>query len=81
MKKEEREQEKKERNQEDQFSGSDRDRGEYGFEYEFFITEQSSIVKKTSTILKPKPGNRTKGEDTTDQSTTFFLPDFFSHEY
>jgi hypothetical protein len=81
MKKEERERDNKERNQENQFSGSDRDRGEYGFEYEFFITEPTSIIEKTSKIFKAEPEDRTKGEDTTDQSKTFFLPDFFTHEY
>lgn len=75
MKKEE-ERKEKDRNQEDKVSGSDT--GEFGIEYDFFITEDT----KTRENILYGSGAREpiKREDNTDQSKTFFLPDFFSDE-
>jgi len=74
MKKEEKE--PKEKNQEDRFSSVDSD--EYGFEYDFFITKNSDVIEKSSNKFQPIA--REKKEYDKDQSETFFLPDFFSHE-
>jgi hypothetical protein len=76
MKKEEKEQKEKDRNQEDTLSSVDS--GEYGFEYDFFITENTKFIEESST--KVQPIAREKTEYAADQSKTFFLPDFFSHE-
>jgi len=76
MKKEEKEHKEKDKNQEDRFSDVDSD--EYGFEYDFFITENSKVLEKSSTKFKPIAEE--KKEYAIDQSKTFFLPDFFSHE-
>jgi len=64
-------------NQEDTFSDTELSNDEYGFEYDFFITTNHNIEKKLATAKRSKPE---KGEDTQDQSKTFFLPDFFIHE-
>jgi hypothetical protein len=76
MKKEEKEQKEKDKDQEDRFSSVDS--GEYGFEYDFFITDNIEFIEKSSTKFQPIA--REKTEYATDQSKTFFLPDFFSHE-
>ncbi len=76
MKKEEREPREKEKNQEDRFSSVDSD--EYGFEYDFFITKNSNVIEKSSNKFQAIA--REKKEYDKDQSETFFLPDFFSHE-
>lgn len=65
------------KNQEDTFSDADLSNDEYGFEYDFFITANNSFKKKLDSIKRNKPK---RGEDTQDQSKTFFLPDFFTHE-
>jgi hypothetical protein len=78
MKKEDRERDKNERNREGNFSGSEEEIGEYGFEYDFFISEKNTVIGKRETTSQTQ--NLIKGEDSTDQSKTFFLPDFFSHE-
>jgi hypothetical protein len=63
--------------QEDSFSDTELSNGEYGFEYDFFITKNSIFEKKLSSVKHKKTE---KGEDTQDQSKAFFLPDFFIHE-
>lgn len=78
MKREEKERTEIEKNQEDKFSGSESDSSEYGIEYDFFITENFRHTKKKTT--RYQQGKQRKGDETTDQSKTFFLPDFFSHE-
>jgi hypothetical protein len=80
MKKEERASEEREKNQESKFSSSDADIGEYGFEYDFFITEKSSVTEKIETVRTNVTLDRVKTQERTDQSKTFFLPDFFYHE-
>jgi hypothetical protein len=75
MKKEE-ERKQKDKNQEDDVSGSDL--GEFGTEYEFFITEDHKAKEELSSGVGPR--ETVRREDNTDQSKTFFLPDFFSHE-
>ena len=52
--------------------------GEFGIEYEFFITEDAKAKKELSNGVDP--GETVKREDDTDQTKTFFLPDFLSHE-
>ena len=59
-------------------SGSGADMGEFGIEYEFFITEDAKAKKELSNGVDP--GETVKREDDTDQTKTFFLPDFLSHE-
>lgn len=76
MKKEEKEHRQKEKNQEDGSSNVDSD--EYGFEYDFFITRNINVIEKSSNKFEPIA--QEKKEYATDQSKTFFLPDFFSHE-
>jgi len=78
MKKEGKERKDKNINQEDAFSDAEVDNDEYGFEYEFFITTNSKNIEKK--LTEPKSNRPEKGKDTTDQSKTFFLPDFFVHE-
>jgi hypothetical protein len=77
MKKEEKRRKDKIINQEDAFSDTELSNDEFGFEYAFFITTNNNIEKKLATEKRNKPK---KIEDTQDQSKTFFLPDFFSHE-
>lgn len=62
-------------NQEDELSHS-----EFGFVYEFFISEEKngSIEKTTAKEqLREKRENELKVDD---QSVAFFLPDFFTDE-
>ncbi|MGZ3594280.1 MAG: hypothetical protein ACXU9G_01595 [Syntrophales bacterium] len=77
MKKEE-ERKEKDKNQEDKVSGSGSDLGEFGAEYEFFITEDHKAKEELSSGVDPR--ETVRREDNTDQSKTFFLPDFFPHE-
>jgi hypothetical protein len=52
---------------------------EFGFVYEFFISDKKSgSIRKSTTKDKPQE-KRTSGRRT-DQSVTFFLPDFFTNE-
>jgi hypothetical protein len=74
MKKEE-ERKEKDKNQEDKVSGSGSDIGEVGVEYEFFITEDAKAKEELSNGVDPR--ETVKRENNTDQSKTFFLPDFF----
>jgi|GEM_PF-738877 hypothetical protein len=63
---------------EEEKSVKESENGEFGFVYEFFISEISGIeeeLKKTKT----REEKRRIG-DIIDQSQTFFLPDFFHHE-
>ena len=66
---------KEKKNQEDRLLSADS--GEYGFEYEFFIIE-NNLMEKSSTKIQPI--EQEKKEYAINQSETFFLPDFFSHE-
>jgi hypothetical protein len=66
------------RNQEDEISSSGYDLGEFGLEYEFFITEDSRVKENISNSMRPR--EPVKREENRDQSKTFFLPDFFSGE-
>ncbi|HVO66826.1 MAG TPA: hypothetical protein VMT12_10110 [Syntrophales bacterium] len=75
MKKEEKEYREKVKNQEDRLLSADS--GEYGFEYEFFITE-NNVMEKSSTKFQPIV--QEKKEYASDQTEIFFLPDFFSHD-
>jgi len=77
MKREE-ERKDKDKNQEDEVSGSGSDIGEFGSEYDFFITEDAKVKKELSNGVDPR--ETVKKENHTDQSKTFFLPDFFSRE-
>jgi hypothetical protein len=75
MEKEEKKKTSQSRDQEEKLSCS-----EYEFVYEFFISEEKSgSIEKTTARDEP----REKGEDElklSDQSVTFFLPDFFADE-
>jgi hypothetical protein len=76
--KKEAEHKEKGRNQEDEISSSGSDLGEFGLEYEFFITEDSRVKDNISHQMRPR--EPVKREENRDQSKTFFLPDFFSDE-
>ena len=65
---------KKERNKEEKPSDSPSDLGEFGTEYEFFMTE---VTKGKETALNGPGGAVGRPEKPEDQSKTFFLPDFF----
>ena len=75
MKKEEKKRTSQSEDQEELLSNS-----EFGFVYDFFISEskKATIGKRADKLL---PQKRRKSEVTyKDQSVTFFLPDFFTHE-
>ena len=76
--KKEGERKEKDRNREDEVSRSGSDLGEFGIEYEFFISEDSKFKENISNGFSPSEA--VKREDDRDQSKTFFLPDFFSDE-
>ena len=76
--KKEAEHKEKGRNQEEEGSNSVYDLGEFGLEYEFFITEDSRVKENISNRVRPR--EPIKREENRDQSKTFFLPDFFSNE-
>jgi hypothetical protein len=80
MKKEEKRSKENGKNQEEELSDSETDNSEYGFEYDFFVTEKSSMMDKISTFKTNDTQNGIKAQKNIDQSKTFFLPDFFSHE-
>ncbi|MEN6318622.1 MAG: hypothetical protein ABFD82_07700 [Syntrophaceae bacterium] len=80
MKKEEKRSEENGKNQEEELSDSETDIGEYGFEYDFFVTEKNSMTDKISTLKTNETRDQIKAQESIDQSKTFFLPDFFSHE-
>lgn len=65
------------KNHVDAFADTELGNDEYGFEYDFFITKNNNFEKNLSSLKRKKPE---KGEDTQNQSKTFFLPDFFIHE-
>jgi hypothetical protein len=75
MEKEEKKQSSQSADQEDTLSHS-----EFGFVYEFFISEErSGSIEKTTAREQPQE----KREDELrfgDQSVAFFLPDFFTDE-
>ncbi|MGO9137557.1 MAG: hypothetical protein ACLP9S_14675 [Syntrophales bacterium] len=77
MKKEE-ERKEKGKNWEERASGSGSDLGEFGTEYEFFITEDHKAKEEMSSGVDPR--ETVRSEDHTDQSKAFFLPDFFPDE-
>lgn len=77
MKKEEKERNEKIKNQEESFSNVESGSDEYGFEYDFFIAASENVEKK---LTKIQPIQKLKKEDKTNQSKTFFLPDFFGNE-
>jgi hypothetical protein len=80
MKKEEKQSKENGKNQEEELSDSETDNSEYGFEYDFFVTEKSSIMEKISTFKTNETHDGIKAQEGIDQSIIFFLPDFFSHE-
>lgn len=80
MKKEEKRSKENGRNQEEELSDSEADNSEYGFEYDFFVTEKSSMVDEISTFKTNETQGGIKAQEDIDQSKTFFLPDFFLHE-
>jgi hypothetical protein len=74
MEKEEKKQSSQSADQEETLSHS-----EFGFVYEFFISEKSSGTERMTAREQPqeKKENELKFDD---QSVTFFLPDFFTDE-
>ena len=75
MKKEEKKRGSRNEDQEELLSNS-----EFGFVYDFFISE-SKRAAKGKRADKQQPQKRRKSElKSKDQSVTFFLPDFFTHE-
>jgi hypothetical protein len=72
------ERKEKSRNQEDATSLSGSDIGEFGIEYEFFITEDTKVKENIANEFRPR--EPVKRDDNRDQSKAFFLPDFFPEE-
>lgn len=77
MKKEE-ERKERDKNPEEKVSGSGSELGEFGTEYEFFITDDAMAREELPSVVDPR--ETVKREDDRDQSKTFFLPDFFFDE-
>jgi hypothetical protein len=77
MKKEE-EHKDKNRNQEDNIPGGSSELGEFGTEYEFFISDDARVKEELSDGADAR--ETVKWAYDRDQSKTFFLPDFFPHE-
>ena len=75
MEKEEKRQNSRSWDQEDELSQS-----EFGFVYEFFISEEKNgNIEKTT--AKEEPGEKKENElKVDDQTVVFFLPDFFTDE-
>jgi len=65
-------------NQEDAASLSGSDIGEFGTEYEFFISEETKVKENIANGFRTR--EPLKKDDNGDQSKVFFLPDFFSDE-
>ena len=61
--------------QEDELSHS-----EFGFVYDFFISEEKSGSIETTTAREQPQEKREDELRFSDQSVTFFLPDFFTDE-
>ena len=80
MKKEEKRSKENGRSQEEELSDSETDLGEYGFEYDFFITGKNLIIDIFLTLKTNETQSQIKTQESVDQSKTFFLPEFFSHE-
>ncbi len=75
MEKEEKKQSSQSGDQEDTLSHS-----EFGFVYEFFISEEKSCsIEKTTAREQPQEKKESELKFG-DQSATFFLPDFFADE-
>ena len=62
-------------NQEDTLSHS-----EFGFVYEFFISEEKSGSVERTTAKEPPREEKESELKFNDPSITFFLPDFFTDE-
>ena len=78
MKKKE-EESRKDKNQEEKVSDPASELGEFGLEYEFFMTEATRGKENAvngADLREPV----IRKEDAEDQSKTFFLPDVFSCE-
>ncbi len=73
MKKEEKKQSSQSADQEETLSHS-----EFGFVYEFFISEEKSGSIEKTTAREQPPEKREDELRFGDQSVTFFLPDFFT---
>lgn len=75
MEKEEKKRGSQNKDQEELLSNS-----EFGFVYDFFISEGKKVTPGKRAD-RGKPQEKRKSELTSkDQSVTFFLPDFFTHQ-
>ena len=75
MEKEEKKRGSQNEDQEELLSNS-----EFGFVYDFFISEGKKVTPRKRAD-RGKPQEKRKSElKSKDQSVTFFLPDFFTHE-
>jgi len=75
MEKEEKKRGSQNEDQEELLSNS-----EFGFVYDFFISEGKKVTSRKRAD-RGKPQEKRKSElKFKDQSVTFFLPDFFTHE-
>jgi hypothetical protein len=61
-------------------SQEDLSNGEYGFMSNFFISERINEPIEKKSINERDEVNRKKEFKNNDQSATFFLPDFFTHD-
>jgi len=71
---------KKDINQEDKVSDLEAELGEFGLEYEFFMTEGTKGKEKAADRAGPSEPAKREENNIEDQSKTFFLPDVFSYE-
>ena len=72
--------EDKESNSENSHQGDTLSHSEFGFVYEFFISEQESgSIEKAAAREQPQERNESELKFG-DQSATFFLPDCFTDE-
>ncbi len=75
MEKEEKKQSSESCDQEDELSQT-----EFGFVYEFFISEEKNAGIEKTTVRERTTERRENELKVDDQSVAFFLPDFFSDE-
>lgn len=62
----------------DKKSEQESESGEFGFVYEFFMSEISGLEEELDKTKARE--ERKKREDSFNQSQAFFLPDYFNHE-
>jgi hypothetical protein len=62
------------------YSQEDSSKEMFGFVNDFFTSEVKNDFKKETSIKEREQKKRKKEFNNNDQSVTFFLPDYFTHE-